>query len=809
MKSEAIVMVLLVLFSLTSVISVKLFNVGLANPSSMIPPPPPLPRIYVREDGTLEPSNVPIQRAGNVYTLTASLGERVIEVQRDNVVIDGIGFSMAGKTYENGVILSGRQNVVVKNLVLKTFSAGIFISNCTGCSFEHNLVTNSSNGISILSHSKNNVIDGNTLRENMGGIYIFSSSSNTLRNNVMENNKYNFNLYLGNSWERNPILQSDLVNDVDFSNLADGKPVCYWTNQQDKTVPAGCGCVFLIDCKNIVVQNLALSRNGYGVMLFATAGARISNNTITCNGYGVWADRTSTHITIEKNDISANTDDGISLVGLGGNLIANNRIMDNRKLGIRLEDSEGNRVTGNTVAKNYYGGIGLENISQTTVAENLIIEHKDNSRSAISLGLTLDSTISSNTIENNGIGLEIHDLSKNNIIAGNTIRNNQDGIHFYYTTMYGPYNYPTSTNTFRDNHLDQNEAPLRFESSFIQDIDTSNVVNGKPIYYWIEQRGRTVPSDAGYIALINCDSITVENVDISYNKDGIMLFGTNNSLITKNTFSDNSEHGIYIWHSTNNVFSANQVFTNGWDGIFIEDSSSNIFVQNHVVNNLRCGMEVCADNCSILTNNVTSNGDAGIKLNGAKNNTIQDNYVAGNEPGILLIWGTSQCNVIGNTLTENNKWGMRIEGSEIDAIIHHNNFINNKVNQSLQISIPWPADPNVWDDGKEGNYWSDYTVRYPNASEIRSSGIGDMSFFINENNIDHFPLMKPIGFPDFSLSHQPTESAPDENSTIPNQSDASYAGREMQNEQLFTISIVGVICLVVASAVFFGRKKFA
>ena len=115
MRSQTSAVILLIVFLLSVVVSVHLFTVGLANPSSMIPPPPPLPRVYIRADGSVDPSNAPIQRVGNIFTLTGSLGERVIDVQCDDVVIDGAGFGFSGKTYENGVVLSGRKNVVVKN----------------------------------------------------------------------------------------------------------------------------------------------------------------------------------------------------------------------------------------------------------------------------------------------------------------------------------------------------------------------------------------------------------------------------------------------------------------------------------------------------------------------------------------------------------------------------------------------------------------------------------------------------------------------------------------------------------------------
>jgi hypothetical protein len=65
---------------------------------------------------------------------------------------------------------------------------------------------------------------------------------------------------------------------------------------------------------------------------------------------------------------------------------------------------------------------------------------------------------------------------------------------------------------------------------------------------------------------------------------------------------------------------------------------------------------------------------------------------------------------------------------------------------------PWdwlPGQGNVWDNGTSGNYWSDYITRYPNASEIGSSEIGDTQFYINENNYDRYPLMEPASIPEF------------------------------------------------------------
>jgi len=78
--------------------------------------------------------------------------------------------------------------------------------------------------------------------------------------------------------------------------------------------------------------------------------------------------------------------------------------------------------------------------------------------------------------------------------------------------------------------------------------------------------------------------------------------------------------------------------------------------------------------------------------------------------------------------------------------IYHNNFINN----TQQVYIPVPSVTiNIWDGGypSGGNYWSDYTgvddKSGPNQQLPGSDGIGDTSYTIDANNIDHYPLLNP------------------------------------------------------------------
>ncbi|MEM1590161.1 MAG: NosD domain-containing protein [Candidatus Bathyarchaeia archaeon] len=87
------------------------------------------------------------------------------------------------------------------------------------------------------------------------------------------------------------------------------------------------------------------------------------------------------------------------------------------------------------------------------------------------------------------------------------------------------------------------------------------------------------------------------------------------------------------------------------------------------------------------------------------------------------------------------------------STFYHNNFINN----TIQVHSSTPVGkPNVWDNGREGNYWSDY-----NGTDANGDGIGDTPYIIERQTVwiepttqtpiifgedteDRYPLMKPV-----------------------------------------------------------------
>ena len=60
-----------------------------------------------------------------------------------------------------------------------------------------------------------------------------------------------------------------------------------------------------------------------------------------------------------------------------------------------------------------------------------------------------------------------------------------------------------------------------------------NIVNGKPLVY-LEEVSNYKVEDAGQVILLNCNNVTVENLDLSNTSVGIKLWKTEDSKISNN-----------------------------------------------------------------------------------------------------------------------------------------------------------------------------------------------------------------------------------------------------------------------------------
>ena len=171
----------------------------------------------------------------------------------------------------------------------------------------------------------------------------------------------------------------------------------------------------------------------------------------------------------------------------------------------------------------------------------------------------------------------------------------------------------------------------------------------------------------------------------------------------------------------------------------------------------------------IFRNNIT-NCNPGIYFSRSSSNLISQNLFRGNAYGVNLV-ACSKNNFTENTFIENSGGALRISDAYNNTFLH-NNFIDNELDS--QVLTQWyfasAYETNIWDDGHGGNYWSNFADRYPNASKNSGAKTWNTAFYIDEVNIDHYPLVESheIGtdepadslLPLISPSLKPSGSAP-------------------------------------------------
>jgi hypothetical protein len=101
---------------------------------------------------------------------------------------------------------------------------------------------------------------------------------------------------------------------------------------------------------------------------------------------------------------------------------------------------------------------------------------------------------------------------------------------------------------------------------------------------------------------------------------------------------------------------------------------------------------------------------------------------------------------------------MGVKSSVASNIFYKNNMLLDEDNPPFIPSLV--NKHNFWDNGSVGNYWSDYLAKYPNASEIGNTGIGDTPYVIDEDNIDYHPLMCPYDIESDAIAFPPPEPFP-------------------------------------------------
>jgi parallel beta-helix repeat protein len=210
---------------------------------------------------------------------------------------------------------------------------------------------------------------------------------------------------------------------------------------------------------------------------------------------------------------------------------------------------------------------------------------------------------------------------------------------------------------------------------------------------------------------------------------------------------DSNNTGIYSYAKGLTI--KNLTITDCWCAIELEHSSDNIITQNEITKNHQAIRIHYSSNNTISDNKISNNVQA-LTLASVYDNIQGNEVVNSSEYGLQLSFSFN--NISKNNFT-NSACGICFSSTSLHmwlALSLNNTFsLNNFVNNTQQIKAekPHPHEhmpDNAWDNNGQGNYWSDYREKYPEAKEIGNSGIWDTSYVVDKNNIDYHPFMNQI-----------------------------------------------------------------
>ena len=410
-----------------------------------------------------------------------------------------------------GIMIVGRfenekSNIEIMNNTLFNNSEGVSIQGQFKCSnyIGSNKFDNHNISIRTASYGRisENIIENNSINNSeICGIYIIESGSNIFNNTI--NNSHNNGIYLkGRSFiynEKSKIISNNIYNTAIYG-------------------------IYIEYQLNTIIYNNVIVNSSSGLYIRSSNNIIAQNNSIikTLN-YGIYDEGTSPITPGGNNSICYNAindigQHGIYLYNVLEDKLINNTVKNIDSKRIYLYYSDYCNIAENNITKT--GEYGIHNYGAQTVIENNTLSYNENY--AIYSG-GRNEVIENNSIENNNMGIVLYTLH-NSKFQYNIMNNNTINLGIY--------------------------MPSGNQYGIIDELNGTNKVNGKSVYFWNMKENISVPEDAGYVIFYKCSNISIHNINFSNNYCGIQLFDSCNVNIS-NVVIRNCTNAIYSSESFN------------------------------------------------------------------------------------------------------------------------------------------------------------------------------------------------------------------------------------------------------------------
>lgn len=523
--------------------------------------------------------------------------------------------------------------------------------------------------------------------------FIFTTSVKAQGTKFIKDNANGGDCYLIGNWDvstKTCTLTQDFYETIQIDNhyvTLDGNGYALVGSGVSESIG-----VYVPGRMSVIIKNLKIRKFTYGIYLNGSTDNILTNNTVLDSPRGIYL-YSSSRNTVSGNNFFTNNQGGISLLFSNNNIIANNR--STNSIGISLNNSNSNTL--------------INNISS-------------NDALGIIIGYSNSNNLNGNISDlNTYYGIQIY-FSNNNILTNNIAQNN------YYGISLSSSGGNSLTNNIMKNNKYNFEVYGDLDAHFLNNIDTTNIVDGKLIYYINGANNQIYSSstNAGILYCIECKNVIISNLEFTGNTYGLFLRKTQDSII-ENIKSNGNQIGMILSSSTGNHIINSYIKFNSVIGISLLNSHFNFLERNSIDSN-QTGILITASNENKINKNNIFNslgGGSGMILQSSYNNIINENTFFNNYYGLTVNVASGQ--------------------------VYRNNFIDNMFDLNNPASASSSLLFNLF-KSIGGNYWSRYHSSQQGCNDRDLDGFCDIPYFIYPAfsstifGIDNFPWVMQNGW---------------------------------------------------------------
>jgi parallel beta-helix repeat protein len=265
----------------------------------------------------------------------------------------------------------------------------------------------------------------------------------------------------------------------------------------------------------------------------------------------------------------------------------------------------------------------------------------------------------------------------------------------------------------------QTPVQITIKSDGSIEPSTNAIQNEGNRYFLTADLNASIIIEKGGI-VFESSNYTLQGPGASQNLIAITLMATN--VTVKGFRFSGWRAGVYGAYENNTV--TNNVFTDNYQAIALYAAqyilSKNVISESSTAILIDSGALRSQGDNNLITQNQISNNNWAIDILNSNGTTITQNNITNNQ--VILTLGILTADLHSAGFHQ----------------LHLNNFVDNKKVLHIPFGGPFASTATTlspagqWDNGTVGNYWSDYLDRYPNATQIDNSGIGNKPYIIED-----------------------------------------------------------------------------